>query len=543
MTQAIASVAKARHPQHCEAVYPVVWVGAVPDPSLSVASISMQTPLDERRGTLVRDLAWTSGDVSLGPSEITLAMAHELSDGEVRWDVLLSGQVHESDTRQSADRNECEWHLTDRLAYLLSQSFAEYAVTHQQEPTLRGMLQQLAALLGSECVFLCDEGLLDQAMPVGTSFRGTLSERLQDAFSGLGLVLQQRLTLENGVVGRSLVVLPERRGREIHLPWSDAEGRGGAVVSVVVDRVQRSPRLWIARGGRPVVEETFVLHPGWDPTLEGRPDNDYARLLSSDFSRFGTVYRAWVLNEDGAFDGSPYHLEQRFDAGALFDRPGAIRVPLRLGLCLTKDGSGRRLAPIVECSLDGGVNWSAYPGQSMVMNDRAGVVLLDDALPGVVLSAAKAGALRLRVTASLTSPEPIEARRWDGNPFAGPAPSRTLDFGEAYAWRRVGSGSIHKAALNSGLLLAETADRRSDLRILLQDEMDQQPGPSIQARLTLAGAWTCLRPGDLVREAVGRGQAIDGHPASFMTRLARLQRIDLSFGVFNTSPRTQLRLD
>ena len=292
-----------------------------------------------------------------------------------------------------------------------------------------------------------------------------------------------------------------------------------------------------------MVEDTFVLQPGWDPGLQGRPDGDYGRLTSSDFSLYGSVYRAWVLNEDGAYSEAPFRLGEAYDVGTLFDQPGSIGSPLRLQPCLTSNAAGRQLPPIIESSIDSGTTWSAYPGQAEVMNDRVGVQLIDDTLPSSILAAAKAGTLRLRVTGSLIGPDPIQAALWDGNPFAGPGPTRVLDYSDRYAWRRVAVSSIHAGAIENGALQADAIDDRMAMRAELQAQIADQPGPEVASRLELVGAWTALRAGDRVRDALGRGVAIDGHPSSFATRDARIQRIDFTFGVSNTTPRTRIRLD
>lgn len=543
MTQAIAAIQPSLPQPTAEATTPLVLVDGVPDPDLSVVAMTFEAPLDQREATLQIAGRLAQAPGSLAQSEITVAVPHRLSDGETRWQVLLSGRWHEDDRDQSSGTDKSQRVIHDRLADLLSEPIALLGPWLDDELPLDDVLSRFSALLDAELVLACEADLLATAVTSSSPQTDTIARRLQPVLSSLGLTLIQTRQLDGQAVRRSLAVLPKRSGRRVSLPWPDDQGRGGSVVSVVVDRASSPPRAWVAQGDRPVVEDTFVLQAGWDPGLQGQPDSDYGRLTSSDFSLFGSVYRTWVLNEDGAYNDAPFNLGSAFDVGALFDQPGTIAQPIRFRSCLTRSSAGRRLLPVIESSTDSGASWSAYPGQAEVMTDRAGVLLTDDVLPGAILSAAKAGTLRLRVTATLISPNAIEETRWDGNPFAGPAPTRVVDFSDRFAWAYVAPTSIHRGAIDTGILDADTVDDRAAMRAELQAHIADQPGPEATARLDLIGAWTALRVGDRVADALGRGIAIDGHPSGFATRDARIQRIDLAFGVSNASPRTRIRLD
>lgn len=543
MTQAIAAISPSRKRCSAEANTPLVLVDGSPDPDLSVVAISLEAPLDHREATLQIGERLAQRSVLLDQSEVTMAVPHRLSDGEVRWQVLLSGRWVEDGRRQSAGSDDKQCVVRDRLASVLSEPLALLGPWFGDEIPLLDLLRRLSARLGAELVLACEDDLAETAIVSSSPQTDTIAGRMEPALSSLGLTLLQELGIEGQRVHRSLALVPQGSGRLVALPWPDGHGRGGSVVSVEVDREPVPPRAWVAQGDQPVVEDTFVLQAGWDPGLQGQPDSDYGRLISSDFSRYGSVYRAWVLNEDGAYNDSPFNLGSAFDVGALFGRPGTLVEPIRFRSCLTRSSSGRRLAPVIESSTDSGLSWSVYPGQSEVMTDRAGVQLTDDVLPGTILSAAKAGTLRLRVTASLTSPNPIEEKRWDGNPFAGPAPTRVVDFGDAFAWRYVAPTSIHHDAIEAGLLQADTVDGRALMRARLQAQVADQPNAQATARLDLVGAWTALRVGDRVRDALGPGVAIDGLPSCFAKRDAHIQGIAFTLGVSNAYPRTRIRLD
>jgi hypothetical protein len=543
MTQAIAAIAPPTLVPAVHAATPTVFVDAVPEPALQVLRFTASLPMDARRAVLAIDPASSLSVDSLRGTPITLATPHALSDGETRWDVLLSGQAQSDARLRAARTDDRTLALNDRLAGLLGDPADTLGLDPANADTLGDWFRRLAARCDAEPVVACDPAELWRTINAKPGVSSTLAGLLASALDAAGLALHQSLMLERDRVRRTLCITPARVGRRVALPWPDNTGRGGMVLKADRDAEQTPPRRWVALGGRPAVEDTFALVPGWDPALAGQPDADYARLTSSDYSRYGSVFRAWVLNEDGAFTAEPFDQGPPFDAGALFDAPASIDGPLRLGGCLAADASGLSIAPVVESSTDSGASWSAYPGRAEVMQDRAGVLLADDTLPSAVLAAAKAGTLRLRVTASLTAPDRIERQRWDGNPFAGVGPTRTVRLGDRYRWRRVMPSSIHADAIDTGQLSADVADDRAALGESLRELINRSPGASVSATVQLAGAWTALRVGDTVADPVEPGRSIDATPTAFDPRAARVHQIQIDFGVANNTPRTRLRFD
>lgn len=524
-----------------EAASPVVFVDGIPEPALRVSQMTLASPMDHRFAVVV--CTTPDGlDLSLSDQEVAVGLPHALVDGDVRWQVLLSGHLSDREDALSVGAQDSELTIKDRLAEVLDGPADVLGPWPDVGLSLGDVLDRLAVLIQAQLVAACDAEclsvMIDSSSPTLMTVASVLSSVLDDA----GLALQQTLGPSPEQLTRTLTLLPARAGRLSVLSWPDRSGRGGFVRSAQVDREQRPPRAWLAQGDRPIVEDTFVLQPGWDPGLEGQPDSDYGRLTSTDYSRFGSVYRSWVLNEDGAFSGEPFNLA-RFDAGQLFELPGTINGPIFLGGCLARDASGLAIGPVIESSTDSGATWSAYPGQARRMTDRAGVLFEDDVLPAPILAAAKAQTIRLRVTASLTGPDPIAARRWDGNPFAGAGPDRLIRYGKAFQWRRVVPGSLHASALDAGTLGADLTDDRAALRSALRDAIARSPGAALAATVELDGAWTALRVGDRLQEVLGPGLRIDNTPATFQGRDARIREIRLRFGVSTGSPRTRLKLD
>ena len=543
MSHAITAVPPTAPRPVVEATTPIVLIDGSLVPQLQVVQFT---------ATLVHDasqarLAWVAAGSSEPPiprgQRVTVLVPHMLHDGEVRWQVLLSGELHAAETERAAGKDRRQYAVVDQLVSILDAPADSLSDWLGESPTARELLERVALWVSGQVVFACDTAPLDEPIPASSFRDETTGSVLGRVLSAAGLRLQQSIDLDGDQARRTLTVLPERSGRRIALPWPDGNGVGGAVVSIDAEAGQQPPRRWIARGDRPVVEDTLELVHGWDPALAGEADDTYGRLTSADFSRYGSVYRAWVLNEDGAFTGPPFNQGPAFDVGALFDSSASSINPLRFGDCLTRDAAGRPIPPVIESSTDSGATWSVYPGRAEVMTDRAGMLLTDDTLPASTLAAAQAGTLRVRVTASLTGPDPIEAQRWDGNPFAGPGPSRLLRWGGRFAWRRVAPGSLHADAIDAQQLTADTADDRVALRAALQEQVARSPGPAIRATVELAGAWTALRVGDCAAGVLGRSIAIDGTPTVFDPRSARIRDLSIEFGVSGSAPNTRIGFD
>lgn len=543
MSQAIAGLSAYELSGAAQSATPMVLIDGAPEPDLHVTRFVSDREGDTRSACVEGLSSGIEPEFSLTGRTLTLALPHRLADNSVRWRVLLSGTQVSPEAERSAGVESPGIVVRDQLAVMLEEPAEALGDWPETGLSLATLIDRLAGLLQAGVVHACRGRLLETVIQPPALLSQTIGDVLLDGLAQAGLAICQSLRLEHDQVRRTLTVMPEHSGRTIDLPWPDALGRGGAVQRVNTGADQRAPRSWIALGDRPVVEDTFELQQGWDPALEGQADAQYGRLTSTDFSRFGAVYRAWVLNEDGAYSASPFDLGPAFDVAGLFDRPGKAHQAIAFGDCLARDASGRRIGPVIESSTDSGSSWNAYPGQARVMTDRGGVLLLDDTLPASILSAAKAGTLRIRVTASLTATEPISAQRWDGNPFAGAGPTRRVRFGDRYAWRRVAPTSIHATSIDAGHLSADTVDDRLALAAALRDQIARQPKGQVRATIDLAGAWTALCAGDRVWSVIEPGVGIDRVPCVFAGRRARIRRLHIDFGVGRRPPQTRLYLD
>ncbi|MEM1027675.1 MAG: hypothetical protein AAGJ38_06300, partial [Planctomycetota bacterium] len=217
----------------------------------------------------------------------------------------------------------------------------------------------------------------------------------------------------------------------------------------------------------------------------------------------------------------------------LFDQPKLTPTPLPFGDCLTQGDAGQPLAPVVEFSLDAGLTWARYTEPVERMSDRAGLMLTSTSLPSMVLAAAKAGNLRLRTTATLTSPLPIEARRWQGNPFAEVGPEIELDTSRRFKLQRLIPGSLHDAAVAAGQLTADQRDDTDALAAWLLQQLDRDTqaalNTNVEARLTLANARPEICIGDRLNDVQRQGHDLAGQPTSLPHHTASVSRVRCDF--------------
>ena len=568
------------------AAEPVIFLDGTPEPRLMVQSLTIRGPLDERRIILTGPDA--VDDVGLSQRwahrDALVALPHRLVDDQQRWSVLARGTLAQTARHRAAEVEQQQWHLDDQWTQSLAQpvdtvwwanhagalmpmnagvllsgpegnrSSDTFAIRGQavhvlqadgQPWTVGSALATISALGGlglSLHLLPCslrDAALLqavDLAQPVGAALRRILEP--------YGLVVQRTIWRNGHTVTEDCHIRALQHGRPIRLRWAEMDRPLADALRVDLEAPIGAAQRWIAEASGWQVESTFELVGGWDPALEGEADTAYDRTQSSDFARYANVYRHWVLNEDGRFSGAPYHRGAPFDLAAFFGDSRVRAQPLGLRPCVTLDDAGDPRPPVGEMSTDSGATWTQYPGQAVIQPDRAAVDLDDDALPSGFLSAARSGAARLRVTASLRSPQPVQIVRWHGNAFAGQRPPRILDVGEAFHFRRVDASSIHYTQVQSGALPAREVDQRQALEGWLVQrlrEAERRADAALEGRgrIDLAGAWPWLRIGDRLIEAAGARRSAAGNAESVVERGASIDHLHVRFGVTDRSgPRT-----
>ncbi|MEE9212268.1 MAG: hypothetical protein V3U29_06405 [Phycisphaeraceae bacterium] len=480
----------------------------------------------------------------------TLALPVRLIDEQVRYAVLAHGKLNRLDADRAAERDETLLELTDQWNDLLDRvlrmvwvqvdtsliaqesgpaamkigdaanrseqlwpigSDSVYVLQARGQPwTVGTALATLSAFAGLELTLsLLPRDLQSAPLLAPVDLTQSVIAALEQLLGPYGLIIQRDLLRHAGTITERRAVRPGNLGRTVHLAWATDNRALGQVLKIDADRPAEAAQPWIARADGWLVESTFELKRGWDPALEGEPDETYSRSNNPDFSTYANVFRLWVLNEDGHFTDAPYNQGPAFDLASLFGGPPLAPQPLRFLPGLTLDDAGARRSVIVEMSEDSGQTWLIYPGPVKLLTKRAAVYLDNTTLPDSFLTAAKAGTAVIRVTASLQSPIPIEVLHWRGNPFAGTLSAKLFDVGDAFGFRRIAPQSIHYNAVQVGDLIALTSDQTNQLNDWLLARMhreDRAPRERTgQATLELVGAWPVMRVGDRLHNTMSRG--------------------------------------
>ncbi|MEM1108718.1 MAG: hypothetical protein AAGH99_08515 [Planctomycetota bacterium] len=485
------------------ATRPVVFIDGLPEPMLAVSDITWTGRLN-RCSASIKEVGSGSVDEFSGQSA-TIALPRSLNDGQIRWEVLTHGRLLATQKTEGPKEYSRAWKLVDTWSGLLEGSTAlfdlEPATGVQQTAQNLSVgegLQTVSQAYGAELnLGLIPKDIAESPLLRGLRTDGPLGSTLEPIVNTHGLFIQRDLRWSGNQISERRTVRALACGRRIEIS-PPSSSRPSPVIEFRSGAETLRAHLWTARGGRPQIESTFTLRPGWNPALEGRADGEYDRSLNPEFSRLANVYRLWVLNEDGLLPNV-----DAYDLAALFNQPGLPASPLRFESCLTLDDMGRPLLPIVEFSVDGGSHWSRYTDPVRLLDGPAGLALDSVALPIAVLAAARAGELRIRITASLISPEPMQARRWQGNPFTNVGPEVRLDASAAFTVHRVTPGSLHAADIQTGRLTANIRDDTQSLNRWLLEQIDRDSASTdhsqFEARVTLSNARPELRIGDRIR--------------------------------------------
>ncbi len=551
---------------------PMVLINDVPQPQLIPQDIRIAGPLD-RRSSLIR-LSMDNNrrdfnDQYTGKMAI-LALANRLVDEQVRWAVLVRGQIDNDALHLTGGSDNGLLELTDNWNHVLDATVSkgwweteEGLLFDDRRPVSIGVgpaanRSRKAWPIGGELIYVFQ----DQGQPwtVATALR-TLSalnrlklsfrwvpteiqnlpllkqirldksvgEVLKDILEPYGLIIQRELIRESGTVIERRSIRPIAHERTIRLAWPDERRPLGQVLQVKSDRSVEASQHWLARANGWRIESTFELSKGWDPALEGEPDEAYSKLHSSDFVTYADVYRLWALNEDGQYSGPPYLQGPPFDLANFFEDPSIWPQPLRFLPTLIKDSAGVTKPPIVEMSTDGGTSWLVYPGPIQFSTDRAAIYLNDTTLPTLFLTSAKLGDAKIRVTASLQSPVLVQVERWSGNPFKGIKPDNIFHFRNSVRFQRVAPTSLHYNDIIQGNLTADEVDQTNDLHrwLVIQIQLskiaaDHNTG---QAQLTLAGPWPFLRIGDRLVNTIGPGINAAQQPEAVISKGATIRSL------------------
>jgi len=453
---------------------PRVWVDGARREDIAVQRLTMIGPADRRDATLRLDRA------AGGPTTAERAAHHrllgrrividqpiDLGCGEAVGYTLLRGRIVGVETAMDA--------RTDRLTLRAIDDWTgelDRTVDMNGAGTVGEAIDRLGEALGATRVAVTtDAATLRRPIrpSAATLTIARLIDRLGDEHA---VVVRQRPTRRDW----SIELRDARQGRPLVIDHGEGAA-GSALTRRATETPYARPMKFIGRLAGETVERTIELQPGWAAADEASADADYSPATSTDWPRFANVYRRWTA----AAHAGP------------------------LGDCLTTDPEGHRLPAIISFTTDDGATWRAWPGAAAASRDAVGVRLTDAELPADYFAAARAGAVRLRVTGTVRSPEPIELVRWAGNPFAGPFETRLIDVGESLALRRVDPSSRFAAAVAAGDRAADVRDDRPVLARMLVDAATDR-------RRSIAAVVTCdaspprvgLRLGDRLASAGDR---------------------------------------
>ncbi|MFW6133079.1 MAG: hypothetical protein ACOC8F_04225, partial [Planctomycetota bacterium] len=367
------------------------------------------------------------------------------------------------------------WTVADALGYLL----AVGVPSHVRVPDVEE-LRDLTANVDPGRVDV--PGLSVAETLVRVARRGGLA--LRAARDGLGLVFYRP-----GRDGRRLCVRQQPAGESLD--------RSRSNLARAALRFERRPsrRPVLAVGDHKRYETTLVLCPGWDPQEATGRWRDTTRGLADDWPRRAEVYRRWVLNEHGGYDGPPWSLP-RYDFADLGE-DFFLPAPRRLGPCVSTDATGAGLGVVVEWRGGDGEAWRRWAGPAYAAPDECAVYLGGDALPGAYFQAAAAGTAEVRVTATVAS----DARLSVEIPGDRALRREVIELPDRGQWRAVHATSVFAGGAAPG----EPRLRDDTDRLRRIAERHARTGAhACDAELTLAWVEPSCTVGDRVDRIGGR---------------------------------------
>ncbi|MEM7680941.1 MAG: hypothetical protein AAF288_03200 [Planctomycetota bacterium] len=541
---------------------PAVWIDGHPEPRLQVRRWTQQGPLDLRHAELVPDPSLP--DSVWRNRTLLVATPRRLVDGRTLLAPHLAGAAQETQAKSSSESIENLLHVVDDEAHAIAQPIANplgldtlgrivaspgailNTGPRANRSTEPAVLPQGAAYLpqttGEPWTFaqalhtlttLANLNVDTRLIPLETQnatlanrleLRRPLEDLLRVLLDPLGLTLRLSLTSPNaGDVFRQWTAAPVGLNHAGPIDAAELDPKRTPSIKRTATRRTARSRQWIARAQGVEIESTFPLVPAWPAADQNQPNNTYARS-HPDFASVANVFRLWTLNHDAAQPGAPFDLLNFFGVNEL--PPGVLRFRETVAL----DSSGRPFDPIVESSFDQGATWGRVSsGNLSVRSASPAIYLTQTTLAASWLDANRAGDARLRITATLRSPAPLESARWRGNPFRGVDPPNVLDFGDAFRVRRIDPQSIHYAGVQAGQVAADLREEKPQLDQALLDRLDASdrlPPESAALDVTLAGLCPGLGPGDRVDNPAGPRRAAGRIAQPLADRPAVVQRIE-----------------
>jgi len=415
------------------------------------------------------------------------AAAVEVSDTLVRFNYdfanLASPQVVDLPTRQGhvfdSGPQAKPWTIATTLGYLLAYAPATINLPTQDE------LDRLAGGIDLG-VFDATGMTLAQAL-MEVARRGGLM--IRSATDGPGLVI-----FKPGLHGA-------RRSVYLQRPSQPLSPRAGTVWSGQCEFKHSPGRPGVIAIGQPKrYESTFTLNPGWDPSAQTDRWRDCVRSLSPDWTKYCDVFRKWVLNEHGWYDGAPWNLP-RADLSAISADDFRLPIPRRFEPCLSTHPCGKSMGIVVEVRLEESADWQRWNGPLWISQTQGAIYLGGDALPGDFFQSAAAETVGVRLTATIPADGRLSYTQ-AGDPGVSPI---VLALTSRAWWSKVHQSSIFAGSEGLG-----PPAERDDLELLVEHarQYSHNQAHALQASLKLGWIDLGFKIGDRIERIEGRAMEL-----------------------------------
>lgn len=494
------------HEQARSRVPPGVFVNGYYDPRLYVTRIKTQGILAEESAELVmcrmgRGVSHQERRVVDAYIGKVIEIVQPISLGvETRMLPLMKGSARPAVQELREDRDQFEILLVSEWVELLNEAIERRTLDNLQ-PTagwcLKSMIEVLNARFNlSLNLELLPIELLNKRVHLEMISGRLLKNFLQSLGEHFQFYVQHERKWDGNRIIETRYLRPNEYSRPVKLNLN-TNRHCGSVQRLSGEVNEDRPVKVVGICESEVVESTFELVRGWDTSLEGAADTQYAKSTSDDFESVRNVYRLWVLNEDRAFSSNPFMETSHFDAAGVFDEPVEAESYTTPFLdTLTKDESGASRGVIVEISLDEGETWQHYPGRMNILRERGGVYFDDSELPEDYMDACKTGEAVVRVTCSLQNPTPTKRFRAKGNPFMGPFRTHQYESGSIFKYRHVHAGSQFYERVMNGELDSDAIDQRDDCLEWLNEVAMRMASVNDSLEIRYGGMSPGLRIGD-----------------------------------------------
>ena len=393
-------------------------------------------------------------------------------------------------------KNAREWTIAAAIRYIVSEHLGGNSISEVGIAFLEGQGQIVRDVdvwgLGPLTAI---ERLCDKA---GLQFR-------VECVPGEDGEIEQVLQFYRQGQGREIYLHHQRAGEKLDMTQTNLIGS-----RINVKKAGTTIRV-IGQGAVKRFESTFEMAEGWDQSLEINDYELYSPTTNEEFAEYQDVFRKWVLNEAGDYEGEPFNQGQAYNLSGLFgtENYAQKRRRFRPGLSRTTAGEpfgllSGAIGYYLEISYNGSDTWQPYGGAFNVLTEECGIYLSGNQFEADVWVAICKDKLRFRITCAIDADEPLEVIARDG-PIDCVRPVRTevFDLGNEYKYQQVSSSSIFASdGFETGQ--ADAVDDSERLRGYLREQLARLRREESAGSAELAFVRPDVWPGNVVKEISGR---------------------------------------